>query len=135
MAEARHDKGRYEMAVRNCVNSILNGATYSVMRAKLQEDSYNIGKKYGVSQCDRIIRDARRRIKEDTQEMIPTLREDMISRALDVYTEARDLGDRFSALKALDMINKTFGLYENKLKIDGDVNSTVTINFGFNEDE
>ena len=58
----------------------------------------------------------------------------MIARVLDVYSEARELGDRFSALKALEQLNKMFGFYENKLKVEGNVNSNVTINFGFNDD-
>lgn len=135
MADAKHDKSRSEMAIRHCVNAILNGATYSVMKANLMEDNYNLGHHYCRQQCDRIIRAARERIKADTKEMMSSLREDMIARILDVYTEARDLGDRFSALKALEQINKIFGLYENKMTIDGNVNSNVTINFGFNEDE
>ena len=53
---------------------------------------------------------------------------------LDVYSEARELGDRLSALKALEQLNKMFGFYENKLKVEGNVNSNVTINFGFNDD-
>ena len=59
----------------------------------------------------------------------------MIARTLDVYSEARELGDRLSALKALEQLNKMFGFYENKLKVEGNVNSNVTINFGFNDDE
>lgn len=129
-----HNKVRHEMAVRHCVNDILNGATWSVMSKKLQEDEYGLGHCYSHCQTDRIIKEARERIKEDTDEMMKSLKEDMIARTLDVYSEARELGDRFSALKALEQLNKMFGFYENKLKLEGNVNSNVTINFGFNDD-
>ena len=130
-----HNKVRHEMAVRHCVNDILNGATWSVMTKKLQEDEYGLGHCYSHCQTDRIIQEARQRIKEDTDEMMKSLKEDMIARTLDVYSEARELGDRLSALKALEQLNKMFGFYENKLKVEGNVNSNVTINFGFNEEE
>ena len=130
-----HNKVRHEMAVRHCVNDILNGATWSVMTKKLQEDEYGLGHCYSHCQTDRIIHEARQRIKEDTDEMMKSLKEDMIARTLDVYSEARELGDRFSALKALEQLNKMFGFYENKLKVEGNVNSNVTINFGFNGED
>lgn len=131
---SQHDKSRHEMAVRHCVNDILNGGTWSVMAKKLQEDEYELGYCYSRCQTDRIIQEARKRIKDDTDEMMKSLKEDMIARTLDVYSEARELGDRFSALKALEQLNKMFGFYENKLKVEGNVNSNVTINFGFNDD-
>ena len=132
---SQHDKSRHEMAVRHCVNDILNGGTWSVMAKKLQEDEYELGYCYSRCQTARILQEARKRIKDDTDEMMKTLKEDMIARTLDVYSEARELGDRFSALKALEQLNKMFGFYENKLKLEGNINSNVTINFGFNDDD
>lgn len=128
------DKGRHHLAVRNVINDILNGATYSVLKAKLMEDAYELGYKYSKGQVDRIVREARDVIKKDTEEQMPTLKEDMLARMLDVYTEARDMGDRMNALKALDQINKMFGMYQEKLKVDADIKQEVIIDFGYDKD-
>lgn len=128
------DKGRHHLAVRNVINDILNGATYSVLKAKLMEDEYGLGYKYSKGQVDRIVREARDVIKKDTEEQMPTLKEDMLARMLDVYTEARDMGDRMNALKALDQINKMFGMYQEKLKVDADIKQEVIIDFGYDKD-
>ena len=128
------DKGRHHLAVRNVINEILNGATYSVLKAKLMEDEYELGYKYSKGQVDRIVREARDVIKKDTEEQMPTLKEDMLARMLDVYTEARDMGDRMNALKALDQINKMFGMYQEKLKVDADIKQEVIIDFGYDKD-
>lgn len=128
------DKGRHHLAVRNVINDILNGATYSVLKAKLMEDEYELGYKYSKGQVDRIVREARDVIKKDTEEQMPTLKEDMLARMLDVYTEARDMGDRMNALKALDQINKMFGMYQEKLKVDADIKQEVIIDFGYDKD-
>lgn len=128
------DKGRHHLAVRNVINDILNGATYSVLKAKLMEDEYGLGYKYSKGQVDRIVREARDVIKKDTEEQLPYLKEDMLARMLDVYTEARDMGDRMNALKALDQINKMFGMYQEKLKVDADIKQEVIIDFGYDKD-
>lgn len=128
------DKGRHHLAVRNVINDILNGATYSVLKAKLMEDAYELGYKYSKGQVDRIVREARDVIKKDTEEQLPYLKEDMLARVLDVYTESRELGDRMNALKSLEMINKMFGLYQEKIKVDADIKQEVIIDFGYDKD-
>jgi bifunctional pyridoxal-dependent enzyme with beta-cystathionase and maltose regulon repressor activities len=128
-----NSKHRKELLVRYIINDILNGATRSVLVQKITEDAYNIDYKYSVAAADKYIREARDILKEDFDEMLPTLKQDMANRTLDVYTECRELGDRFNALKALESINKMFGLYEEKVKIDANVQNVVEISFGLEE--
>lgn len=127
-------KARKEAAVKNVINDILNGGVFSVLVSKLQNDEYGLGYCYSRPQSDRIIREARNVIKKDVEEQLPNLRDDMISRLLDVYTECRDCGDRYASLKALDQLNKLCGLYENKVKLDCDISGDVNINFDFNKE-
>lgn len=125
---------RKEMAIRHTVNAILAGATYSILVANLMEDEYGLDYKYTRGHSERIIKQARELIRKDTEEQLPHLKEDMLARMLDVYTEARDMGDRMNALKALDQINKMFGMYQEKLKVDADIKQEVIIDFGYDKD-
>lgn len=140
-----HDtKVSKEVLVRHVINDILNGATYSVLHAKLveglycpnQDDEEQV-KLYSRSSFNaaRLISEARRRIKADTDEMIKHKREDAINRALDVYTECRELGDRMNAIKALDQINKLTGVYEHNINVKGQLDSNIIISFGLNNNE
>ena len=129
------EESRSELAIRHLVNDILQGATFSVMEAKLNEDVYNIGHQYSKRVAGRLIKQARQRVAQDTKEMMPHLRNDMLARAMDVYTECREVGDRLSAFKALDQVNKICGLYDNSLTLNGNINQTITIDFGFDEND
>ena len=53
-----HNKVRHEMAVRHCVNDILNGATWSVMTKKLQEDEYGLDNRLAL---DRAMKNLKKR--------------------------------------------------------------------------
>lgn len=128
-------KFRREQAIRYVVNDILQGATYSVLQEKLAEDGYGIDYCYKQSSRNRIIADARKRIKEDFKEQLPHLKEDMMARLLDVYTECRDLGDRGNALKALEQIAKITGMNEQKINVEGKIDNNITIDFGFDNDD
>lgn len=135
----KNEYGIHEMVIRSLVNDILNGATLSVMITKLTEGLYapnEDAKKdyiYTKMYAHRLVMQARDRIKADTDEMIPSLREDALNRMLDVYTECRELGDRMNAIKALDNINKLMGLYENKVNLQGTINQDITISFGLSQ--
>ena len=135
----KNEYGIHEMVIRSLVNDILDGATLSVMVTKLTEGLYapnEDAKKdyiYTKLYAHRLIKQARDRIKADTDEMIPSLREDALNRMLDVYTECRELGDRMNAIKALDNINKLMGLYENKVNLQGTISKDITISFGLSQ--
>lgn len=125
---------RMMMAIRHTVNTILDGGMYSVLISKLMEDDYGLGHCYSQAQAERIVRAAREMIRKDTEEQLPSLRDDMISRFLDIYTECREIGDRMNALKALEHINKICGLYQDKVKVDCDISGDININFDFNKE-
>lgn len=113
------------------MNDILDGATRSVIVSKVKEDAYGIGRTYSEARVDQFIRKAREIIQQDTLEMIPTMRDDMINRLLDVYTDAKKKGDSNGALKALDQLSKVIGLYEQKLRVEGHTTNEIIIDFGF----
>lgn len=119
------------LLIRNIVNDILDGATRSVIVSKVKEDAYGIGRIYSEARVDQFIRKAREIIQQDTLEMIPTMRDDMINRLLDVYTDAKKKGDSNGALKALDQLSKVTGLYEQKLRVEGHTTNEIIIDFGF----
>ena len=119
------------LLIRNIVNDILDGATRSVIVSKVKEDAYGIGRTYSEARVDQFIRKAREIIQQDTLEMIPSMRDDMINRLLDVYTDAKKKGDSNGALKALDQLSKVCGLYEQKLRVEGHTTNEIIIDFGF----
>lgn len=131
----KKDKNRGINATRYVVKDILNGLSYLILKNKLMSDEYGIGYKYSKTQSDRIIRAARDLIKKDTEEQLPLLKDEMLARTLDVYAESREKGDRTNALKAIEQINKMFGLYQDRLKIDADVRNEIIIDFGYDKDE
>ena len=121
--------------IKNIVNDILDGATRSVIISKVKEDAYGIGRTYSENRIDQFIRKAREIIQQDTLEMIPTMRDDMVNRLLDVYTDSRKRGDSNGALKALDQLSKVCGLYEQKLRVEGHTTNEIIIDFGFDLEE
>lgn len=130
-----HDKSRKLLAIRYITKDILNGLGYSEIHYKMQNDEYGIGHKYSDTRINILIGEARKYIKEETKEMIPLLREDMIARFNDVYKECREQGDRANAIKAMTECGKILGLYENKVEVKGNLKQEIEINFGFNDDE
>lgn len=129
------NKARKLMAIRHTINSILNGGVYSVLESNLMEDEYGLGHCYSNSQAHKIIKEAREIIRKDTEEQMPSLKSDMLNRYLDIYTESREVGDRQSAIKSLEQINKLYGLFQDNVKIQADVKKEVVIDFGYGERE
>lgn len=132
MAKAK--KGIQELLIRHICNDLLNGAVQSVLLEKIQDDTYGVGKTYQISMARQLIALARKRIREDWKEESKELREMQLNRILDLYTESREIGDRMSALKSLQEINKISGLYE-PTKVDMKVGGSIDISFGFENNE
>lgn len=128
-----HSKMRHEQAIRCAVNDILNGALYSNITQRLVEDEYNLDYNYSEREAQRIVREARKRMKEDYQEVVPHMRELLTSMCMDILTDARESGDNSNALKAIQEVAKLTGAYEpikteNKVKV-------INIDFGLEDDE
>lgn len=123
---ANEDKSsiRKELAIRNVVNDLMDGGVYSVIKEKLMEDEYEIGKKYTESSAKNIIKFARARIKEDFEEQLPDIQAQLTNMLLDLFTEAKDMGDRMNAIKAIQEIAKLTGAYSPQ-KVEAKVENIV----------
>ena len=133
---ANEDKSsiRKELAIRNVVNDLMDGGVYSVIKQKLMEDEYEIGKKYSEGTAKGIIKFARARIKQDFEEQLPDIRASLTNMLYDLFTEAKDMGDRMNAIKCLQEIAKLTGAYE-PTKVEAKVENYV-IDFKLtNEDD
>lgn len=133
---ANEDKSsiRKELAIRNVVNDLMDGGVYSVIKEKLMEDEYEIGKKYTESSAKNIIKFARARIKQDFEEQLPDIRASLTSMLLDLFTEAKDMGDRMNAIKCIQEIAKLSGAYEAEKKDITIKDLTIDFNLLNNED-
>ena len=133
---ANEDKSsiRKELAIRNVVNDLMDGGVYSVIKEKLMEDEYGIGKKYSESSAKNIIKFARARIKQDFEEQLPDIRASLTSMLLDLFTEAKDMGDRMNAIKCIQEIAKLSGAYEAEKKDITIKDLTIDFNLLNNED-
>ena len=123
---ANEDKSsiRKELAIRNVVNDLMDGGVYSVIKEKLMEDYYELGKKYTESSAKNIIKFARARIKEDFEEQLPDIQAQLTNMLLDLFTEAKDMGDRMNAIKAIQEIAKLTGAYSPQ-KVEAKVENIV----------
>ena len=121
--------------LRQIITDILRGYRYSQIIDKIKEDKYNMGKKCNEKKSKDLYNEAHAILINDMKEEANHLKDKMVSRAMDVYEEARGENDRVNALKALEMINKTFGLYEaDRMRAEIDVHKhKVVINFGLGD--
>ena len=134
-------RGKYNPKIyelkKEIYNDILNGAAYTVIINKIREGVYPSaeGTSYKENYAKKLIAEARKLMAEDFAEERQELKETLTIRLMDVYTEAREVGDRSAALKALEQMAKLTGVLE-PTKIEGKFNSKVVIDFGFdNKDE
>lgn len=133
---ANEDKSsiRKELAIRNVVNDLMDGGVYSVIKEKLMEDEYGIGKKYTEGTAKGIIKFARKRIKDDFEEQLPDIRASLTNMLYDLFTEAKDMGDRMNAIKCIQEIAKLTGAYEAEKKDITIKDLTIDFNLLNNED-
>lgn len=133
---ANEDKSsiRKELAIRNVVNDLMDGGVYSVIKEKLMEDEYGIGKKYTEGTAKGIIKFARKRIKDDFEEQLPDIRASLTNMLYDLFTQAKDMGDRMNAIKCIQEIAKLTGAYEAEKKDITIKDLTIDFNLLNNED-
>ena len=81
---------------------------------------------------DRYIGAAYRYIKENVKDDLENIKETNVNRLLEIYNDSYNSGDRASMFKALDMINRLSGLYEDKQKLEIKL---ADFKFGFADDE
>lgn len=105
-------------------DSIANGQTYRQIVAKYQ-------KEWGVSYnyMHSIITESLNLFK--SEEIYKNIRDINLERLTDIYQQARTQGDLDTAIKAVDKLNKTAGVYDEKpvVAVQAD-DSNITITFG-----
>lgn len=106
-----HSKIRHGQAVNAVYNDILDGSTYSVLYNKLINDEYGLDYHYSQSMAQKIITEARKQMKKDYEEALPQMRETLTNICLDILTEAKTMGDRHAAIKAVQEVAKLCGAY------------------------
>lgn len=133
---ANEDKSsvRKEIAIRNVVNDLMDGGVYSVIKTKLMEDEYDIGKQYTESSAKNIIKFARARIREDFEEQLPEIKSNLTNILYDLFTEAKEVGDRMNAIKCIQEIAKLTGAYEAQKQDITIKDLTIDFNLLNNED-
>lgn len=133
--DKHHSKLRHEEAVRCVVNDILDGSTYSVLYQKLINNEYGLDYNYSQSMAQKIITKARKRLKEDYAEALPQMRETLTNICLDILSDAKLMGDRMNALKAVDYVAKLTGAYTPEQKEVTVKEMTIDFNLLNNEIE
>ena len=106
-------------------DSIANGQTYRQIVAKYQ-------KEWGVSYnyMHSIITESLNLFK--SEEIYKNIRDINLERLTDIYKQARTQGDLDTAIKAVDKLNKTAGVYDTEkptVQVQAD-DSNITITFG-----
>ena len=105
-------------------DSIANGQTYRQIVAKYQNE-------WGVSYnyMHSIITESLNLFK--SEEIYKNIRDINLERLTDIYQQARTQGDLDTAIKAVDKLNKTAGVYDDKpvVAVQAD-DSNITITFG-----
>ena len=82
---------------------------------KKYKDAWNISR----TSMTVLINEAYEMMKIGDEEYLENLRQINIKRLEDLYTDALASNDKASALKAMDLINKTAGLYTTKVELGG----------------
>lgn len=124
---------RQELIIRHIINDIMAGGIYSVIIQKLTEDGYNLGKKYSNSTARNLYTAARKRIKADFDDTLPQIKENLTTMLLDLFTEAKEVGDRQASIKCLQEIAKLTGAYapiQTESKVE-----TYVIDFNLDNNE
>ena len=94
---------------------------------KKYKDAWNISRT-GMTV---LINEAYEMMKIGDEEYLENLRQINIKRLEDLYTDALASNDKASALKAMDLINKTAGLYTTKVELGGN----TSFKYVFADDE
>ena len=119
---------------------ICNGIAKSEIMEKLTKGVYpNMKKGLSQSAASTYIRAAYDRLRYDFDLKRDDLVADLYGKLITVYQEAIEVGDRSSAIQAIDKIMKLTGAAVEKpqtaIQINSDTENGITINFGFQEND
>lgn len=106
---------------------IMNGKMLTEIFQKIKHQEYG-NKKLTENGAMGVISTVKKRIREDWQAESKELRENMLTRMLDLYTDCRANNDRKTAADVLKNITKVTGI-DAPEKIDLNLEGEITINF------
>ena len=125
-----HDRDKFEKGITLnaramlIANDVANGVTYRQIVSKYMNE-------WGVSYnyMHSIITESLNLFK--SEELYKNIRDINLERLTDIYQQARTQGDLDTAIKAVDKLNKTAGVYDDKpvVAVQAD-DSNITITFG-----
>ena len=126
----QHDRDKFEKGITLnaramlIANDVANGVTYRQIVSKYMNE-------WGVSYnyMHSIITESLNLFK--SEEIYKNIRDINLERLTDIYQQARTQGDLDTAIKAVDKLNKTAGVYDDKpvVAVQAD-DSNITITFG-----
>ena len=108
------------------INDICAGLNNLSLYKKYKDD-WNISR----TAMTNLINEAYELMKIGDEEYLENLRQINIKRLEELYTDALASNDKASALKAMDLINKTAGLYTTKVELGGN----TTFKYVFADEE
>lgn len=118
------DEIKVDARIRIIANEILNGLSRGRLIDKYCED-------WGITVAamdNTYIKRAYQYIRENVKEDLDNIRETNVNRLLEIYNDSYKSGDKSSMFRALDMINRMAGIYEDRQKIELKV---TDFKFGF----
>ena len=140
--ESKHHEREWLKAddlVSNVFVDISNGITKSEIMEKLTKGVYPEMKKgLSVPAASTYLRAAYDRLRYDFDLKKDDLLADLYGKLSTIYQDAIKIGDRSSALQAVDKIMKLTGVSADKpqtaIQINSDTENGITINFGFQQE-
>lgn len=114
-----------EKRVKIIADEVLNGMSRGRIMTKYAE-AWDLSE----ASIDNYIAKAYAYIKENVKQDIENIREANTNRLIEIYRESQAQGDKTSMFRALDMINRIFGLYTDRKELAVAINE---FNFKFAE--
>lgn len=126
---------RVEAIIDECYTAYINGETRTHIIKKLVEGLFESqqGKKYAQRSAEHIFEAAFARIKADMNLKREEAASIILSRLESIYEDGISNYDRQSALRALDLMARIYGIDkpQTAIQINTESSNSVTINFGF----
>lgn len=116
-----------EILEQKIYRDIMNGKMLTEIYQKIMHQEYD-NKKLSDRGANAVISTVKKRIRVDWQAESKELRENMLTRMLDLYTDCRANNDRKTAADVLKNITKVTGI-DAPEKIDLNLEGEITINF------
>lgn len=128
-------KSLQKLTAMKCIyTDLVKGVQRSEIMNRLRADYYGIGVKWSNEHNNTVYDEALKILRDDMAVEMRDLRIGILSKAFDVYKEAREAHDRTNALKALNFISQITGALDPKYAQTHVQTVTIDFNFSDNED-